>query len=56
MEIYVILVMLLLPGKGAPRVELKREFVTASSFSVCQTRADTLADEQRQLNAEVIKK
>lgn len=56
MEIYLILVMLVLPGAQPAKVELHREFITASSFSVCQTHADKRADEQKKLNEETIKK
>jgi hypothetical protein len=56
MDIYLILVMLILPGKDAPRQELHRGFIKASSFFTCQAHADKVADELRKLNEEVMTK
>jgi hypothetical protein len=55
MEIYLILVMLVLPGPSAPKQELQRHMITASSYSSCQVHADKLAEEQRRLNEAVIR-
>ena len=54
MSIYLIVVMLTLPGNNAPSTELTREWTTASSASVCQARADVLAEQERAKQAAVI--
>ena len=51
MSIYLVLVLLTMPasqGQPGATIELHREFITASSDSVCQAHADKHAEEQRQ--------
>ena len=55
-SIYLIVVMLHLPGANAPSTELAREWTTASSASVCQARADKLAEQERAKQAAVIER
>ena len=54
MSIYLIVVMLTLPGPSAPSTELAREWTTASSLAVCQQRADKLAADERAKQAPAI--
>ena len=56
MSIYLILVVLTLPGPNPPTQEMAREWVTASTDSVCQVRADKLATEQRQKHADILQR
>ena len=51
MNIYLVLVLLIMPGKDAPQQELQRQMISASSDSVCQAHANKLADGQRARNA-----
>lgn len=54
MSVYLVIVALLLPGDQSQ--ELTRVWTTASSASVCQRHADKLADEQRQLHADTVRR
>ena len=56
MSIYLIVVMLTLPGQNAPSTELTREWTTASSAAVCQARADVLAGQERAKQSAVIER
>lgn len=55
-SIYLIVVMLHLPGSNAPSTELAREWMTASSAAVCQERADKLAALERAKQAGTIER
>lgn len=59
MSTYLVIVLLLIPSAqgGAPleRV-LMREVIPASSPAVCQAHAERRAEEQRRLNAELIRR
>ena len=55
-SIYLIVVMLTLPGPSAPSTELAREWTVASSAAVCQARADVLAEQERAKQAGVIER
>ena len=55
MNIYLVLVLLVMPGKDAPQQELQRQMISASSDSVCQAHANKLADGQRARNADFIR-
>lgn len=56
MTAYLVIVLLVLPGQDAPRQELQRQLISASSQSVCQAHADKLAEEQRRHHAEVLQR
>ena len=59
MSIYLIIVLLTLPaqqGQAGPVTELHREFITASSDSVCQAHAEKRAEEQRQRYADSVRR
>ncbi len=54
--VYLVTVVITLPGKDAPQVEVTRHLMTASSAAVCKTHAEALAERIRQLNAESVKR
>lgn len=56
MTAYLVLIVLVLPGQDAPRQELQRQLISASSQSVCQAHADKLAEEQRRHHAEIVRR
>lgn len=56
MSIYVILVVLMLPGQAEPARLLATEWMTASTPAVCQQRANKLADDQRQQWADTVRR
>jgi hypothetical protein len=48
MSIYLVIVLLAVPGQGGELVaELSREWISASTASVCQSHADKRAEEAR---------
>lgn len=56
MTAYLVIVLLVMPGQDAPRQELQRQLISASSQSVCQAHADKLAEEQRRHHAAVLQR
>jgi len=54
-NIYLVLVLLIMPGKDAPQQELQRQMISASSDGVCQQHADKLANGQRASNANFLR-
>lgn len=56
MSAYLVLVLLLVPAPGAEplRVEISREWMSASTLAVCQAYADRRAAEAAQRNAETV--
>ncbi len=55
MNAYLILVLLVMPGRDAPMQELQRQMISASSDLSCQAHANKMADAQRTRNAEFIR-
>lgn len=59
MSIYIVIVWLLVPasqGNQPLQLELHRELISASSPSVCQQFASKRAEEQREKNAEQVRR
>ncbi len=60
MSAYLVLVLLLLPGSRPAdpplQSELVRVVIAASGPAACQRYADTLAEQQRQLHAEALRR
>ena len=57
MNVYLALVILTVPSPSGPStVELARELVSASSAAVCVKHAEALAEEQRGLHIDAVKR
>lgn len=59
MSVYLVLVLLTMPasqGQAGATVELHREFITASSDSVCKVHAEKLAREHLQKQAATVQR
>lgn len=54
--VYLVTVVVVLPGPNAPRQELAREWITASSASVCIAHAAKLAAQQLEQHADTVKR
>lgn len=56
MSVYLVIVLIVLPGPNAPQQELARQMMTASSPRVCQEHADKAAAKLREQNAETVRR
>lgn len=56
MKMFLIVVHLMLPGQDKPAQVLEAEMTSASSAAQCQVRADTLAAQQRQKQADALRR
>lgn len=56
MKTFLIVVHLMLPGQAQPAQVLDAEMTRASSAAQCQLRADTLAEQQRQKQADSLRR
>ncbi len=56
MSAYLVVILLMLLGTQGHALELHRELMSASSAAVCQAHADRLADQQRYLHAEAVRR
>lgn len=53
---YLVVVILTLPGERAPMTELAREWITASSSRVCEAHAAQMAERQAQQHADTVRR
>ena len=55
-DVYLIVVMLILPGPNAPSTQLAHEWTTASTPAVCQTQADKAAARELAKSAPIVQR